>query len=271
MDKLVDRAIELHGEDLINQHIKSASQNAKHLDTVRAEALLLGISPETRALLGKAAQTKKAGWFKSVTWMEDVARDIVGPDLENADAGFRKLVDEYLRLGRQCGSMTDLLAIDRGIVTAPAGCGKTQLIAEALTRHTATKPILVLTHTNAGVVALRGRLDRAGVPSKAYRLSTIDGWAMRLISTFPARSAHEPRDSQGGEPRYRLSEHPCRGGQAPKGWTRERNSRGELCTTHRRRVPGLLDPPACTCGLFCPDPADMRARRSDAGDLRVRG
>ena len=85
----------------------------------------------------------------------------------------------------------DLLAIDRGAVTAPAGCGKTHLIAEALTRHCSGKPILVLTHTNAGVVALRGRLDRAGVPAKAYRLSTIDGWAMRLISTFPMRSAHK--------------------------------------------------------------------------------
>src|SRR5690606_30138698 len=86
----------------------------------------------------------------------------------------------------------DLLAIDRGTVTAPAGCGKTHLIAEAITRHTSAKPILVLTHTNAGVAALRGRLDRAGVPPKAYRLTTIDGWAMRLISTFPARSAHDP-------------------------------------------------------------------------------
>ncbi len=86
----------------------------------------------------------------------------------------------------------DLLAIKRGTVTAPAGCGKTHLIAEALTRHTGTKRILVLTHTNAGVVALRGRLDRAGVSSKAYRLATIDGWAMRLISTFPTRSAHNP-------------------------------------------------------------------------------
>lgn len=85
----------------------------------------------------------------------------------------------------------DLLTIERGSVTAPAGCGKTHLIAEALTRHGGGKPILVLTHTNAGVVALRGRLDRAGVPAKAYRLSTIDGWAMRLISTFPARSAHD--------------------------------------------------------------------------------
>lgn len=86
----------------------------------------------------------------------------------------------------------DILAIDCGTITAPAGCGKTHLIADALTRHTASKPILVLTHTNAGVVALRSRLDKAGVPSRAYRLSTIDGWAMRLISTFPARGGQEP-------------------------------------------------------------------------------
>ena len=90
------------------------------------------------------------------------------------------------------GAKVDLLAIDRGTVTAPAGCGKTHLIAEALTRHSNAKPILILTHTNAGVVALRGKLDRAGVPSKAYRLFTIDGWAMRLISNFPQRAAHDP-------------------------------------------------------------------------------
>jgi len=86
----------------------------------------------------------------------------------------------------------DLLAVDRGTVTAPAGCGKTHLITEALSRHSGAKPILVLTHTNAGVAALRQRLNRAGVSPKAYVLSTIDGWAMRLISTFPARSGHDP-------------------------------------------------------------------------------
>lgn len=90
------------------------------------------------------------------------------------------------------GNDIDLLQIDRGTVTAPAGCGKTHLIADALTRHTNAKPILVLTHTNAGVVALRERLGRAGVPARAYRLCTIDGWIMRLISTFPTRSAHHP-------------------------------------------------------------------------------
>jgi putative ATP-dependent endonuclease of OLD family len=90
--KLLDRAVELHGEDLINDHIKSASQNTKDLNGIRTEALTDGITPESRVVLGKAARAKKAGWFKSVTWMEDVARDIVGPDLANADAGFRKLV-----------------------------------------------------------------------------------------------------------------------------------------------------------------------------------
>jgi hypothetical protein len=86
----------------------------------------------------------------------------------------------------------DLLETKHGAVTAPAGCGKTYLIADALSRHGGGKPILVLTHTNAGVAALRGRLDRAAVPASLYRLATIDGFAMRLISTFPKRSGHDP-------------------------------------------------------------------------------
>ena len=90
--KLLDRAVDLHGEELINEHIKSASQNARDLNGIRTDALVDGITPESRVVLGKAARAKKAGWFKSVTWMEDVARDIVGPDLVNADAGFRELV-----------------------------------------------------------------------------------------------------------------------------------------------------------------------------------
>jgi len=87
----------------------------------------------------------------------------------------------------------DLLAIERGSVSAPAGCGKTHLIAQALIRGAGRKPNLMLTHTNAGVAALRARLDRAGVPPSSYRLSTIDGWAIRLIHTFPARSGHDPQ------------------------------------------------------------------------------
>lgn len=96
----------------------------------------------------------------------------------------------------------DLLAIARGAVVAPAGCGKTELLSRALSRHGESKPILVLTHTNAGVAALRGRLDRASVPPRHYRLATIDGWAMRLIKTFPLRSGHDPAILEGRTPGY---------------------------------------------------------------------
>jgi hypothetical protein len=83
---------------------------------------------------------------------------------------------------------TSLLEITKGTITAPAGCGKTHLIAETLKNNPAVKPVLVLTHTNAGVVSLRSKLDRLSVASSKYRLSTIDGWAIRLASSFPMRS-----------------------------------------------------------------------------------
>jgi hypothetical protein len=89
-------------------------------------------------------------------------------------------------------SEIDILAIKRGTIVAPAGCGKTHLIANALSRHDGRKPILVLTHTNAGVCALKARLDKAGIPIKNYRLATIDGWSMKMVSTFPLRSLCDP-------------------------------------------------------------------------------
>ena len=97
----------------------------------------------------------------------------------------------------------DLLKAGRGLVVAPAGCGKTQLIANTLLHYEGKKPILILTHTNAGVVALRNRMAKAGVKSSKYHISTIDGWAIKLLSTFPARSGHNPNIVTGLKPDYR--------------------------------------------------------------------
>lgn len=83
----------------------------------------------------------------------------------------------------------DALAAQRGVVIAPAGCGKTQTIVDALKGHDG-KPVLILTHTNAGVYALRQRLTRAAVPARRYRLYTLDGWALSLVSAFPQRSGY---------------------------------------------------------------------------------
>lgn len=86
----------------------------------------------------------------------------------------------------------DLLSIRRGAITAPAGCGKTQLIADCLAGHPGHKPVLILTHTNAGRTALEARLAKGKVPKVAYRVATIDSWSIRLISNFPKRSGHDP-------------------------------------------------------------------------------
>jgi len=84
----------------------------------------------------------------------------------------------------------DILSIERGIVIAPAGCGKTHSIVEVLATHGDSLPILVLTHTNAGVAALRSRLNARGVAHQRYRLATIDGWAMRIVGMFPKRAEY---------------------------------------------------------------------------------
>lgn len=97
-------------------------------------------------------------------------------------------------------SSLSLLDITQGAVVAPAGCGKTQMIADALGVHAGSRPVLVLTHTNAGVTALRGRLARAGVAPRNYRLSTIDGWALRLGAMFPERSGLRPETLQLRDP-----------------------------------------------------------------------
>ncbi len=81
-------------------------------------------------------------------------------------------------------SVEAVLSSSRGLIVAPAGCGKTHLITETLA-VTDEKPYLVLTHTTAGVAALKQRLKRLGVPAKNYVVSTIDGWARLIANVFP--------------------------------------------------------------------------------------
>jgi len=73
-----------------------------------------------------------------------------------------------------------------GMIVAPAGCGKTHLLAESVACSIGRQ--LVLTHTHAGVRAIRKHLERQKVPASQYRVTTIDGFSLRYASSFPARS-----------------------------------------------------------------------------------
>ncbi len=88
-------------------------------------------------------------------------------------------------------SAPDILAIGRGSIVAPAGCGKTESIVRAVARNDG-KPALVLTHTNAGVCALRSRMGRAKVATTKAPVTTLDGWCLQLVSSYPELSGLRP-------------------------------------------------------------------------------
>jgi hypothetical protein len=79
-------------------------------------------------------------------------------------------------------SATEIAGLGNAAVVAPAGHGKTEVIANvaALGRRA-----LILTHTHAGVHAIRTRLKRSGIPHRAVAIDTIAGWCMRYTNAFP--------------------------------------------------------------------------------------
>lgn len=80
----------------------------------------------------------------------------------------------------------DLTTIARGSITAPAGFGKTQVIASTIAANPEQR-FLVLTHTNAGVRSLHNRIKATGAHRSA-RIETISGLALRLARAFPTGS-----------------------------------------------------------------------------------
>lgn len=74
----------------------------------------------------------------------------------------------------------------KGYVIAPAGYGKTHLIARAV--QAASRRQLVLTHTYAGVNAIGRKMQLLRVPSTQYQIDTIASWALRNCLYFPKTS-----------------------------------------------------------------------------------
>jgi len=89
-EKMLQYAVDIRGIDTINAQIKAASNEQKNLNSVIAELAFGQISNETRAYLGQAAKT--GNWFKTVSHMENIGREIIGPNLMNAETSFQQIV-----------------------------------------------------------------------------------------------------------------------------------------------------------------------------------
>ena len=84
-------------------------------------------------------------------------------------------------------NLSQFMSAQRAAVTAAAGCGKTHLIARAVSEHGGQRE-LILTHTHAGVDALRQKLRAFSVPRSRVEIDTIAGWALRYAWSFPDAS-----------------------------------------------------------------------------------
>jgi DNA helicase-2/ATP-dependent DNA helicase PcrA len=91
-----------------------------------------------------------------------------------------------------------IYSLSAGSVVAAAGCGKTEQIARATGYGEGRR--LVLTHTHAGVDALRKRLKDNHVSSTRFAIDTIAGWCLRYAASYPSRSrltVVEPKGEEG--------------------------------------------------------------------------
>lgn len=94
VDALLDFAVKLYGDSLIDDHLKSISSGKWMLDAIKEDSLTEGYTAEIRALLGKAAKNKNNGWFKNISKYEVVANEIVGPNLTDSNREFISIIEQ---------------------------------------------------------------------------------------------------------------------------------------------------------------------------------
>jgi len=88
VSNLLTYAVDLHGLELVEAHIGSASAGKLSLAACKAD-----MTPRIRTCLTKACATKQKPWFKNVTAMEYCGREIIGPALADGEAAFRRIIE----------------------------------------------------------------------------------------------------------------------------------------------------------------------------------
>ena len=77
------------GWDVVDEHIKQFSGNTLDIHSFGGV-----ITPEMRTCLGLASKNKSTPWFKSVSRMEEIGREILGPDLNNCNLAFKMKIEQ---------------------------------------------------------------------------------------------------------------------------------------------------------------------------------
>ncbi len=95
---------------------------------------------------------------------------------------------------------TRFLSQERACLIAPAGYGKTHTIIECL--KCLSGRYLVLTHTHAGVAALRDKMSESDIPSARFELTTISAFGQKISHSYTIEDKI-PRQSLNQEDYFR--------------------------------------------------------------------
>ena len=75
-----------------------------------------------------------------------------------------------------------LTSTNTAAVIAPAGHGKTEMLAEIVERSSGK--LLLLTHTNAGVDAIKKRMNKKNIPTSRYNVETIASFCIKWCNSY---------------------------------------------------------------------------------------
>ncbi len=102
--KLVEYAKSIHDDELINKHLKSVSGNNFSLSSYN-EIFTQNTENEeqrekARCWIAQASKNKSNPWFKNVSAMEHIGKEIIAPNLDNSAQEFREKVGEIFTWAR---------------------------------------------------------------------------------------------------------------------------------------------------------------------------
>lgn len=88
----------------------------------------------------------------------------------------------------------EFLNNDKSLLIAPAGYGKTYTIVQCIKKSEGNGKSLILTHTHAGVAALKNALKEQQIDKKHYEIETITSYAQKYVKAYCAEILPEMTD-----------------------------------------------------------------------------
>lgn len=80
----------------------------------------------------------------------------------------------------------ELISKNTAAIIAPAGHGKTEMLSEIVERSSGK--LLLLTHTNAGVDAIKKRMNKKNIPANRYNVETIASFCIKWCYSYCSTS-----------------------------------------------------------------------------------